>query len=190
MSLKTLQEFSQDSNAFEQRIGRSDEEQGDAQAASPIEELISWLRTCVTHGRYLPALSPEREALQALVDYWTTRLLRLGRALPSDVERLADFDPSAGVPLVVDCPYPGLEPYTDKQRASFFGREALVSGCIAHLEDPTKRILIIIGGSGSGKSSLALAGVLPRLVERHKGEWLFAPRLTPGDHPLASLAAG
>ncbi len=190
MSLKSLHEFSDDSNAFERRVdvlrsGKASE----AETEQTIDELLAWLRTCIAHGRYLSALSPEREALQALVDYWTTRLLRLGRAVPDDIERLADFDPAAGIPLAAECPYPGLDPYTDKQRGSFFGREALVASYIAHLEDPAKRILLIIGASGSGKSSLVLAGVVPKLRESHRDDWLFAPRLTPGDHPLASLAA-
>ena len=190
MSLKTLGEFSGDSNAFEARFdalryGKA----GDSETSPPIEELLAWLRTCVAHGRYLPVRSPEREALQGLVDYWTTRLLRLGQALPDDIERLADFEPTAGIALEAECPYPGLDPYTDKQRSSFFGRESLVASYIAHLEDPTKRILLIIGASGSGKSSLVLAGVIPKLEESHRSAWLFAPRFTPGDHPVASLSA-
>ena len=101
---------------------------------------------------------------------------------------LAEFDPSAGVPLTVECPYPGLDPYTQSRRGSFFGREGLIASCVAHLEQAGNRILLIIGASGSGKSSLALAGILPRLEELHQGEWLFGPRLTPGAHPLAALA--
>jgi hypothetical protein len=189
MSLKSLHEFSDDSNTFERRIealrlGKASE----VETAEASDELLAWLRTCIAHGCYLSALSPEREALQGLVDYWTTRLLRLGRAVPADIERLVDFDPTAGIPLVAECPYPGLDPYTDKQRGSFFGREAQVTTYIAHLEDSAKRILLIIGASGSGKSSLVLAGVLPKLEESHRDDWLFAPRLTPGDHPLAALA--
>jgi hypothetical protein len=162
---------------------------GAADTPLPIDQLIAWLRTCVEHGRYLPELSPDRDALQGLVDYWTTRLLRLGQALPDDVDRLADFEPTAGIPLAIECPYPGLDPYTDRHRSAFFGREELVASYIAHLEDPRKRILLVVGASGSGKSSLVLAGVLPRLEERHRDKWLFAPRLTPGEHPVAALAA-
>ncbi len=190
MSLKTLSEFSGESNAFDARFGALRHgKASDAEASLPVDELLAWLRTCVAHGRYLPERSPDRDALQGLVDYWTTRLLRLGHALHDDIDRLADFEPAAGIPLAAECPYPGLDPYTDRQRAAFFGREALVASYVARLEDPHKRILLIIGASGSGKSSLVLAGVLPKLEERHRSTWLFAPRLTPGDHPVASLAA-
>ena len=190
MSLKTLSEFSGESNAFDARFDalRPGKASG-AETSLPVDELLAWLRTCVAHGRYLPDRSPDRDALQGLVDYWTTRLLRLGQALPDDVDRLADFEPTAGIALAVECPYPGLDPYTDRQRSAFFGREALVASYIGHLEDLRKRILLIIGASGSGKSSLVLAGVLPRLEERHRDRWTFAPRFTPGEHPVASLAA-
>ena len=79
MSLKTLGEFSGDSNAFELRFEMPRASAASGTESLPIEELLAWLRTCVAHGRYLPMQSPDRDALQALVDYWTTRLLRLGR---------------------------------------------------------------------------------------------------------------
>jgi len=177
MSLKTLREIAAESNAFDAAL-KSATAAGDVQAWDS-RGLIAWLGDCVAHGRYLPSGSPEREALQALVDYWTSRLLQLDHTGSDDLDRLADFDPTAGVPLIADCPYPGLEPYAQGQRVSFFGREQLIRECVAHLEDPAKRIFLIIGASGSGKSSLALAGVFPELEKRHGAEWLIAPRFTP-----------
>ena len=187
MRLKTLREFAAESNAFDAALNTAGAaEEAQQWDSSPV---IAWLRGCVAHGRYLPPSSPEREALQTLVDYWTSRLLQLGHARPDDVDRLAEFDPSAGVPLLVECPYPGLEPYSEGQRLNFFGREPLIRECVAHLEDPARRVYLIIGASGAGKSSLALAGVAPELEKRHQGEWLFAPPFTPGSEPLAALAA-
>src|SRR5882672_4986197 len=186
MSLKTLREIAAESNAFDAAL-KSATAAGDVQTWDS-RGLIAWLGDCVAHGRYLPSGSPEREALQALVDYWTSRLLQLDHTGSDDLDRLADFDPTAGVPLIADCPYPGLEPYAQGQRVSFFGREQLIRECVAHLEDPAKRIFLIIGASGSGKSSLALAGVFPELEKRHRAEWLIAPRFTPGSAPLAALA--
>jgi WD40 repeat protein len=46
----------------------------------------------------------------------------------------------------------------------------------------------IVGPSGSGKSSLLLAGVLPRL-SRRTDRWAVVPPFTPGPHPVRSLAA-
>lgn len=153
-----------------------------------LEELRPWLKECVEFGRFLVDPSPERRALQGRVDFWTSRLSQSG-VWEGDIDRVADFDPTAGIPLDRVCPYPGLEPYTPDRRASFFGRELLIASYVAHLQDQSRRILLIIGASGSGKSSLALAGVVPKLQEHHTDAWLFAPRLTPGAQPLAALAA-
>ncbi|MCI0418988.1 MAG: hypothetical protein L0312_07185, partial [Acidobacteria bacterium] len=153
-----------------------------------LEELRPWLKECVEFGRFLADPSPERRALQGRVDFWTSRLSQSG-VWEGDIDRIADFDPTAGIPLDRVCPYPGLEPYTPDRRASFFGREALIASFVAHLQDQSRRILLIIGASGSGKSSLALAGVVPKLQESHTEAWLFAPPVTPGAQPLAALAA-
>ena len=47
---------------------------------------------------------------------------------------------------------------------------------------------MIVGGSGSGKSSLALAGILPKLKSTHTN-WQFVPPFTPGAKPFESLAS-
>jgi hypothetical protein len=78
MSLKTLREIAAESNAFEAALKSA----GDVQAWDS-RGLIAWLHDCVAHGRYLPSGSPEREALQALVDYWTSRLLQLDHPDPT-----------------------------------------------------------------------------------------------------------
>src|SRR6185295_12035677 len=135
----------------------------------------------------IPLASADRRAARSLLESWNFRLREQGLHIEG-IEALAEFDPRAGVILTADSPYPGLEPYTQTRRGSFVGRESLIGGFVTHLEKPGNRILLVIGASGSGKSSLALAGVLPRLLDLHNGDWLFAPRLTPGAHPLAELA--
>lgn len=47
------------------------------------------------------------------------------------------------------------------------------------------RFVVVVGASGSGKSSLVQAGVVPRLAERR---WTVLPALTPGSDPVAALA--
>ncbi|MEV8034775.1 AAA family ATPase [Streptomyces sp. NPDC086182] len=51
---------------------------------------------------------------------------------------------------------------------------------------PAERFLVLVGASGSGKSSLVRAGVMPRLRERR---WTVVPAFAPGPSPLGALAS-
>lgn len=75
---------------------------------------------------------------------------------------------------IVFKPYRGLSSFEPAHRRFFFGREAEASELLAKIEllevDPTRpRVLLVAGGSGTGKSSLIRAGVLPALEAR--GGW-------------------
>jgi hypothetical protein len=61
-------------------------------------------------------------------------------------------------------PYPGLRAFTVKEEVIFFGRGNEVDKLIQHLRDPAQRFLAVVGASGTGKSSLVRAGLLPRLT--------------------------
>jgi DNA-binding SARP family transcriptional activator len=81
------------------------------------------------------------------------------------------------------CPYKGLRPYSVDDADAFFGREQAVATCLARLvESP---LLVIVGPSGSGKSSLLAAGVVPAL--RAAGRRVV--QLNPGMQPLATWTA-
>ncbi len=58
-------------------------------------------------------------------------------------------------------PYPGLRPFLDFEAALLFGRERQVREVIDHLRET--QFVAVLGGSGSGKSSLIQAGVMPEL---------------------------
>jgi WD40 repeat protein len=187
--LKSLDKCSDESEHFESQFEQLFAGEGDESArAQFVAKITDWLHDIGRQGRFLPLGSADRRAFRSVLERWSSRLRRQGLYLEG-IDSLADFDPKAGIVLTGDCPYPGLDPYTERTRGSFFGREALVSDSVVHLEQQGNRILLIIGASGSGKSSLALAGVLPRLMDLHDGSWLFGPRLTPGAHPLAELSA-
>lgn len=85
-------------------------------------------------------------------------------------------------------PYKGLRAFRAEDRDDFFGRETLVADLLARVEDKTRaaRLLAVLGASGSGKSSVMMAGLLPRLREKH-ADWVFLDPLVPGDHPLEAL---
>ena len=80
------------------------------------------------------------------------------------------------------CPYLGLLPYQVDDADSFFGRAAELEACLRRLRE--HGALTIVGPSGSGKSSLARAGVAARL--KQDGRPVVV--VTPGRRPLDSLA--
>ena len=90
-------------------------------------------------------------------------------------------------------PFPGLESFgdTDADAAIFFGRSAEIAQCLEDLREMRatgdRRAYAIQGASGSGKSSLMKAGVLPRL-RRERG-WLVMRSFRPATDPLLSFAA-
>jgi WD40 repeat protein len=80
------------------------------------------------------------------------------------------------------CPYPGLAPFERGDAARFHGRRREVDELLQVLEH--RNCLFLIGRSGSGKSSLVLAGLLPRLEE---GRTVRVMR--PGAAPRGTLEA-
>ena len=65
-------------------------------------------------------------------------------------------------------PYKGLRPFSEADAADFFGRDALIRRLVGRMaEDGTSAgFLAVVGPSGSGKSSVVRAGLLPALVPR------------------------
>jgi WD40 repeat protein len=85
------------------------------------------------------------------------------------------------------CPFKGLAGFEPLDAEYFFGRERLVAELVARLVGA--RLLGIVGPSGSGKSSLLRAGLLPALaggVLPGSGGWRRL-LLRPGEHPLDEL---
>jgi WD40 repeat protein/class 3 adenylate cyclase/energy-coupling factor transporter ATP-binding protein EcfA2 len=88
-------------------------------------------------------------------------------------------------PADVPCPYKGLLPFEPEDSELFFGREQLAEDLAARLTESS--FLAVVGPSGSGKSSLVRAGVVPAL-QRASGNGLHTAIFSPGSHPLAQLA--
>lgn len=105
-------------------------------------------------------------------------------AVPSLSIETADRNapPAAGDP-----PYKGLEYFDAIDTARFYGREELVAQLTSRVAE--RNFLAIIGASGSGKSSLVRAGVVPALVSARgrTGEYRVVV-ITPTARPLESLA--
>jgi WD40 repeat protein len=97
-------------------------------------------------------------------------------------------------------PYKGLRAFTTNEAADFFGRDALIDEMVATLrmmlasersDIAGMRLLTVLGPSGSGKSSVVMAGLLPHLqqgVLSGSDRWLYLGPLVPGTRPFESLA--
>jgi WD40 repeat protein len=88
-------------------------------------------------------------------------------------------------------PYPGLLYFDREDAGIYFGRDPEVRWVIellTRLRLPGEpRLAVVIGSSGSGKSSLVRAGVLPRLA-KDPDRWAVVPPFRPGADPVGELA--
>ncbi|WP_112274429.1 nSTAND1 domain-containing NTPase [Lentzea terrae] len=82
------------------------------------------------------------------------------------------------LPLQPNAPYPGSAPFGEHDAKHFFGREFLVEQVIESVE--ARPLTVLVGPSGSGRTSLLTAGLLPALDD--------AVVITPGPNPLHGLA--
>jgi WD40 repeat protein/serine/threonine protein kinase len=91
----------------------------------------------------------------------------------------------------VSNPFKGLRAFQEADSADFFGRENLVDQLVGHLQTPEKRFLALVGPSGSGKSSVIKAGLIPAIkAGRLPGsEAWFVVEMFPGAYPLEELEA-
>lgn len=136
-----------------------------------------------------PAIRPALEAL----------ILRLLSKRPADrplsaaavaevLEAVAPEEAQSGEPAPGDPPFKGLEHYDVNDAEIFFGREVLVKRLIERLKGE-RFLAVIVGASGSGKSSIVRAGLIPALVGHAEGRNGWIVRLiTPTENPLQALA--
>jgi WD40 repeat protein/DNA-binding SARP family transcriptional activator len=95
--------------------------------------------------------------------------------------------PGRSEPAAVLCPYKGLACFEPADRELFFGRERLVAELVTHLVAPG--LVGVVSPSGSGKSSVVRAGLLPALADGvlpDSARWAQV-LLRPGERPLEEL---
>ena len=115
--------------------------------------------------------------------------------LPGEFPELKTLSAAETPPTPGEAPYQGLRFFDENQAEWFFGRQKatarLVEAVMALQAYPPSsgllRFLAIIGASGSGKSSVVRAGLVPSLKHAQPGGWQVH-LITPGAHPLESLA--
>ncbi|MBV6627680.1 MAG: TIR domain-containing protein [Rivularia sp. (in: Bacteria)] len=105
------------------------------------------------------------------------------------IERLLQElqQPVPAVSSKPSCPYPGMIPFSEDKSHLFFGRDQLIEKFIQSLRK--NQFIAAIGASGSGKSSLIFAGLMPKLQQSSlfgEGEWLVC-EMRPGKAPLNAL---
>jgi len=113
-----------------------------------------------------------------------TQLEQRLRAITNELARGFKLDPNRP-------PYPGIHAFEADDAAIYFGRDDETRACIERLDarrtQGGARFLVIVGASGSGKSSLLKAGVLPQLGRR-KTQWLVLPTIRPEKAPVEVFA--
>jgi DNA-binding SARP family transcriptional activator len=165
------------------------------------------------HRQMMLLLAASGQRGAALAQYETCRGV-LGEELgvePSPevqetYELLLKGERPAGIPVapaawereagpVAECPYRGLAAFREEDAAFFFGREGFARRLVQAVQE-RPLVAVIVGSSGSGKSSAVFAGLLPRLRAGGDGgdgddggDWLIAG-FRPGTRPFRALAGG
>ena len=109
------------------------------------------------------------------------------------LNRLVDAAASTGggaqTPACDFNPYRGLEFFDEAHAPFFFGRETFVQDLFQRLTDQREKFVAVVGASGSGKSSVVRAGLIPRLRRQRppKATWDVAV-FQPGERPWFRLA--
>ncbi|GAB4574983.1 MAG: adenylate/guanylate cyclase domain-containing protein [Anaerolineae bacterium] len=145
-------------------------------------ELILAVGTVKTHIHNISTKLNANNRTQAVAHARALNLLRDGKGA---ILHMPDGAP--------ENPFKGLRAFQEEDAPDFFGREAFVERLIARLQEtgPNSRFLAIVGPSGSGKSSVARAGLIPALrrgVVPGSERWVIVD-MTPGPHPLEELDA-
>lgn len=141
-----------------------------------------------------------REKFETHLEELVVRLLKRSEALPAPVR----IEPQPLPPAVLTIeshrwegsPFPGLRSFTRDDAPIFFGRDRETDMLVKRVTDNC--FVPVVGASGSGKSSLVGAGLLPRLQanaissENTGSKDWFIVQFTPGqsDHPYAALFDG
>ncbi len=150
-----------------------------------------------TGWSYLPSIDARGEryetALQELVQ-------ALGRQISLSSTQVSVSEQPATVLKAPRNPYKGLQAFHIEDAQDFFGRDRLIDEllekvrqlCTQDQQDrAVARLLTVLGPSGSGKSSVVMAGMIPKLKQGalpKSEQWIYLPPIVPGKYPLEALA--
>jgi WD40 repeat protein/transcriptional regulator with XRE-family HTH domain len=145
---------------------------------SRLEQNLRLPDPSVIEARFAPALYLEDEPMAV------ARLMELAATAKRE-----------DAPALGMCPYKGLDYFDETDADLFVGREALteklagrILALVSRAQENQNRFFAIVGASGSGKSSLVRAGLVPTLRwNKTSANWPIHV-ITPANHPLESLA--
>lgn len=172
------------------------------QTISPRADIYS-LGVVAAHA--LTGIRGEIEAIRGALDVSTMEVIdkatgpkasdRFGDvgAFVDAIDDVLGVESDATLAVEAENPYMGLRSFDSTNSDVFFGRERLVARLLARLggSGSKSRFVAIVGPSGSGKSSVARAGLLPALrgdAVVGSANW-FTVAITPGTHPFEELEA-
>ncbi|GGL13995.1 hypothetical protein Sme01_70790 [Sphaerisporangium melleum] len=136
-------------------------------------------------GRRLPSLAVTRAYVRACdgdAAEWEARWHGVAAGAP-----LNDRHFAPGEEEETQSPYVGLAAFQVADTGRFFGRERLTDELLTRVRD--RRLLVVFGASGVGKSSLLRAGLLTEIGKRSETAAWSTSLFTPGPHPLDQCAA-
>jgi conflict system STAND superfamily ATPase len=137
----------------------------------------------------------QRTLMQLMILLQQTRPVYVNGGGPGGHPEVSDTprDETRG-PVDHECPYPGLTAFKPQDVNRFFGRKELTAVVVTRLVEQLTQpgLLMVLGPSGSGKSSLLRAGLLPAIAAGElpvRGSLAWPQDLmTPGPRPLLELA--
>jgi serine/threonine protein kinase/WD40 repeat protein len=183
--------------AFREAAGMTADSTAEMQLLSTAErQVLRHLTVNRSHREIEAAMALEAGAVTQYLQQIFIKLQVRGKAQAvakaQELELLDDLETPESVSLdVLNNPYKGLLAFQTSDAMQFFGREAMVAHLLDRLgSQQAAAFLAVVGASGSGKSSLVRAGLIPALwAGRLTGSanWYFVD-LMPGTEPLAALS--
>ena len=130
-----------------------------------------------------PTVTEFAEAWQRALATVDLAAVRTTGRLGSETATRTTSETLAQMPAVGANPYKGLRAFREADAAEFYGRAELVKRLVATVD--AEPFVTVVGPSGSGKSSLVHAGIVPEL--RRRGSLVVS--MVPGTDPFAELEA-
>ncbi|HSF76051.1 MAG TPA: WD40 repeat domain-containing protein, partial [Microcoleus sp.] len=128
------------------------------------------IKQIVTDSEYA-ATSATGDAVITITNYYYREDIKVAPVATDDIGE------------ILPCPYRGLFHFSPDDAEFFFGREVFVTELLEATQN--RNFIAVLGASGSGKSSVVLAGLVPQLQQ--KGHWKFT-HFRPGNDPFHALA--